>query len=248
MKTFTFTLFIFSIHFCFSQKLIPENICSLKIDSIYNFLISPNDLTSSEIKVLATTLAEKDKKIGNNRILQNMGYSEFGCDICTYSKYGFELVPFGVDDIQIEKVDEFMVAYNQLRELELPSSFFQELIGVNYKNVFSENFTGKFYFDVSNKNDTIINVKISSEYLERLFKNNVEKLKISGCQIGKRNDSREMSYCEMKEKGFNIEYNQESRIGILVTINFENIENDFAICWCSKLRKKYAFTVPITIK
>lgn len=248
MKTFSLAFFLLSIHFIFSQKLSPENICSLKIDSIYNFLISPNDLTSSEIKVLATTLAEKDKQTGNNRILKNMGYSEFGCDICSYSKYGFEIVPFGVDDIQIDKVDEFMVAYNQLRELELPSSFFQDLYSINYENVFLENFTGKFYFDLSNVNDSTMNLRISSEYLENLFKNNVEKLKISGCQTSKRNDSIEMSYCEMKEKGFNIEIIQESRIGILVTINFEHIEDDFPICWCSKLRKKYGFTVPITIK
>ena len=93
MKTFSLAFFLLSIHFCFSQKLSSENICSLKIDSIYNFLISPNDLTSSEIKELATTLAKKDKQTGNNRILKNMGYSEYGCDICVYSKYGF--VPNG---------------------------------------------------------------------------------------------------------------------------------------------------------
>lgn len=248
MKTFSLAFFLLSIHFCFSQKLSPDNICSLKIDSIYNFLISPNDLTSSEIKELATTLAKKDKQTGNNRILKNMGYSEYGCDICVYSKYGFELVHFGVGDIQVDKVDEFMVAYNQLRELELPSSFFQDLNSINYENVFSENFTGKFYFDLSNVNDSTMNLRISSEYLENLFKNNVEKLKISGCQTSKRNDSKEMSYCEMKEKGFNIEIKQESRIGILVTINFEDIEDDFPICWCSKLRKKHAFTVPITFR
>lgn len=248
----TLLTFVFGLISCnlYSQRMCIENISNYQLHQIYNDLIEYNKYNINEIGLLGTTLAKHDSLLNIRRVLVYYGAFTTGCTKCLYHNFGFETYDFAPNDITFETVDSFVNAYNKVMQSILPRDQLSKLNGFNYSadSIFTLNKATLNKCTAERMNDSLINFKIQNESLEKLFKADIDKLKVG---IGNfSNDSllEDCSYSEIKNIGVQIYMKSQETRKIYFSYNFVNMPNRPDICWCELLDKKYIFIIPITIK
>jgi len=227
-----------------------ENIGNYQLNQIYNELIEDNKYNINETSLLGTTLAKHDSLLNIRRVLVYYGAFTTGCTKCLYHDFGFDTYDFAPNDIAFETVDSFVNAYNVVMQSILTRDQLARLNGFNYSSdtIFTLNKATLNKCTAERLNDSLINFKIQNESLEKLFKADIEKLKVG---IGNfSNDSLvvECSYSEIKNIGVQINMKSQETRKIYFSYNFVDMPNRPDICWCELLDKKYRFIIPVANK
>ncbi len=250
MKKCTFILILFLYKFSFSQNLSKDSINTSSLEHIFKELIKPDKYTTLDSKRLGDSLAKFDFAKGNKRFLRYSGMFTNGCMTCLYDKYNYTSYDFAPDDITWENVDAFIESYNKSMFSNLPIEAQNELNNASHHNeiIFSSYLPTIVTPNIHRLTDTTLNFRLFSDTLEYLFKGQIDSLKISLNYQIQSKDSIEYSYQVMKNNGVTIKDNKQDILKIYITLDFKNMPDNYDICWCQALEKKYRLMIPIKLK
>ena len=240
----------------FSQKLPCDRIFNYSLADISNALYNNyknHQYTKADIKCLATQLSAFDKLHGNKRIFVLSDMFNTPCTACNYAQVGFATTDFGAFDVATDDVLMFIQIYNSNMEKLIPVNQLNHINqGLATTNpVFVPNLTASSKFEIKKLSDTVLNLKLRNDTIEFLFQDDMKYLKISISDA--LNDSikevpmKEYGYVEIKFSGAEIVVGNENVKRIEIIYDFTDMPDNFKICWCGILEKKYHSLLPIKI-
>jgi hypothetical protein len=241
---------LFLWKFSFSQNLANDSILTTSFNPIFEELIKPDKYTPQDCKDLGDSLAKIDFSKGNKIVLRYYGMFTNGCMTCLYAKYGYKSYFFAPDDIYWENVDAFIASYNQSMLSHLPIEGQNELniLRPRFEPLFTSNLTRHITPNVRRLTDTTLNFRLYSDTLEYLFKEQIDSLKISIHTQFQIRDSVEYNYQEIKKNGVTIRNTKQGILNVYITLDLKNMPNNYDICWCQALEKKYRLVLPIKLE
>lgn len=250
MRKIVFILVLFVCRTSFSQNLFKDSIKIFSVGNIFSELIKPEKYTIQECRYFGDSLAKLDFANGNKRILTYTGAFTTGCMACLYDKYGYKSYNFPPNCVVWDNVDAFVEMYNKSMLSHLPVEAQNELEHPKPHDevIFSSYLTTKFSPNVHRLTDTTLNLRLYSQTLEDLFKENIDSLKISINYQIQLTDTVEYYYQELKTHGVIIKDNKQDILKMYITIDFKNMPASYKICWCAALERKYRLIFPIRLK
>lgn len=250
MKPLLILLFgLISLH-SHSQRMTEANIAGFKLHEIYSEFIDDNQYSLAESAQLGKKLAQYDSLHGVKRILLYYGFYSTNCKKCLLSQFGFEGIWFAANDIKIENVDAFASAYNDVMYSQLSKEQHDQFDVLHHSTnpIFHEMLPLLNKLKAKRFNDTLINLMILNDTLEHIFKDDVRHIKIEIADSTDGSPVQELNFIDFKTKGAQINTNLFKGNIIYLSYNFENVPNNYSICWCELLQKKYRISVKIRPK
>lgn len=251
LKTFLIIILGFISSHLYSQRITCDNIYGYNFYQIYEELILDKKYNVEESTCFGKKFAQKDSLQGIKRVLLYHGpFTSNECEKCLYRECKFETYEFSPNDLEYENVEAFVNAYNHIMKSQLSKV---QLIKINgFEHTTDLIFTSLLPFKnkkiVERINDTLINFKIYSDTLERLFHQDIEHLKVEIVYPVSDKKHLSFNYLDVKAKGIELNLNTLDKNVISVNFNFELMPNKYNICWCDILRKKYRMTIRLPEK
>jgi len=252
MKKISLVLFL---QFCinsawFSQKLNNDNILTFSLDHICYELKNPELYSVKESDDFGKIFAQSDFGKGIKRILRYDGIFVNGCMTCLYDNYGYKSEFIAPDDIQWINLNVFTDSYNKNMLSHLPAESQNEIKNsrFNQRKIFDSYLATYIKPSIYRVSDSILNFKLQSDTLEYLFKDKIDFLKIRIDTNLQTEQIVEYDYQKIKQSGLNLNVNEQEYLILYITLNFENVPNDYKVCWCSALDKKYKIKLPIRLR
>jgi hypothetical protein len=250
MRILVTVIFCFVISDLFSQKIDCGKVTGISFEKAYNKIENNGLHTLNEARCLGGKIAKDDRKKGIKRILRTLDFFETPCFKCIYYKYGFETYYIGAGDIIDEKRDAFIDSYNRVMESDLTEKQKLEIHKALNKStgIFSFILTTKNIIKIESVNDTILNVKMYSDSLENLFKSDSENILVEFSNKIQDGETIRINYCKLKNEGINIPVKFIIDNKLYIDYNFSRISNNYDICWCEILDKKYGLILPVKLE
>jgi hypothetical protein len=231
-----------------AQRLIPDSIPYYTLDHIYDEITEQDKYSIKECENFGSILANYDLKNGTKRLLVSYGMFYDGCNTCQHQKFGYSETNLGSGCEFYETSQAFKSTYNSIMKSILKEDELAEMEKVMpEKGIFTGYTTTilSFDHDRKNKKDSLFYFHIYSDTLENLFKDNIRFLKMT---ITIDSVQTEYDYLQIKTTGVLLNTKGRKKMDIFILLDFSDVPNNYDICWCSALGKKYWFRQPLDLK
>lgn len=255
MKSLLTFYLIISFGNGFAQK--PQKINSSAVcdSTVWNLLdeFSKNRVyTPEEARETGIQKANCDIADGTKKIIVYIGMFTYNyCLQCFYSDLGFIIEKQVSSDVIYERdySYEFANGYNDRMNSLLDSVQLSEL-----KKLSSDKDSDVFIFDVISKsrfigskiNDTLIHIQLKNEELEKLFPSDLSHIKVIFKKSVNDPSKEVYTYSRLMLEGIEWPITDSSKI--VISYNFDEVEDRMKICWCKFIEKEFQRIVKITFK
>jgi hypothetical protein len=246
--TLTILLLAFFVN-SYAQRLDCNTISKYSVSQIYQAFFK-KQYSVSEAKCFGEKIATLDKKKGIKRVLTLYGPFTTGCFKCIYSKFGFTTIELGPNDILSDDIIQFIDSYNGVMTSILKKEQKREIDRITAKSnlIFKSFQTTQNEYEVVQINNSIVNFKMTSDILEKIFKSDMKHLKIEIGESENSTNKKVLKYLDLKYNGINIPINNELTKKLFICFDFSEMPDRYDLCWCALLEHKYRMILPINIK
>lgn len=222
----------------------------MTVDEVYNEIIDYKQYTLDDARCFGGNLAKHEKKRGIKRILATSGMFETTCLRCIYHKFGFDTYYVGAGDIIDENRDAFIDGYNLVMKSSLTEEQQFEINKAVQKSsgIFDFKLTTQNNIKMEYVNDTVINIKMYSDSLERLFRLDSKNIQVEFSNMLQNGDVKNIDYYSLKNIGIDIPIRFIIDSKLYIKYDFSKIQNNYEICWCEILNKGYGLILPIKLE
>ena len=244
---------VLAIIFCFllpdlySQKKDCGKDNGMTVDEAYKTITNYNKYTLNGARCFGNNLAKHDKRKGIKRVLTTLNMFETTCLKCIYHKFGFDTYYVGAGDIIDEKREAFIDGYNRVMESSLTKKQRLEIDKTVRKSagIFDFKLAAQNKIKMEYVNDTVINIRMDSESLENLFTADSKNILVELSNKIENGDVKKIDYFTLKNIGINIPVKYIIDSKLYINYDFSSIQNNYPICWCEILDKKYGLILPL---
>jgi hypothetical protein len=247
MRIILTIIFCFLLSDLYSQKKDCGNVKGMTVDEVYNEIIDYKRYTLDDARCFGDNLARHDKKRGIKRILTTLDLFETTCLKCIYHKFGFDTDYVGSGDIIDENRDAFIDCYNRVMESSLTEKQKLEIHKAKQKSagIFDFKLTTQNNIKIDYVNDTTINMKMYSDSFEKLFKSDSKNILVEFSNKIENGEVKNIDYFSLKNNGIDIPVKFIIDSKLYIWYDFSKIQDNYEICWCDILNKKYGLILPI---
>jgi hypothetical protein len=231
-----------------AQRLVPDSIPYYTLDHIYDEITQPDNYSIKECENFGSILANYDLKNGTKRLLVSYGMFYNPCNTCQHHKFGYSETNLGSGCEYYETSQAFKSTYNSIMKSILKEDELAEMEKIiPEKEIFNGYTTTilNFDHDRKNKNDSLFYFHIYSDNLENLFKDDIRFLKMT---VTIDSVQTEYDYLQVKTIGVLLNTKGRKKMDISILLDFSGVPNNYDICWCSAIGKKYWIKLPLNLK